>query len=237
MSKLSLVATPIGNLDDITIRAIKTLFTADIVLCEDSRHTGMLIHELSQRYGEFFDQNPDFKPVLLPYYDEIEEKKLPEMIDLLESGKHLALVSDAGTPLVNDPGYRLVRECVKRNILVESIPGPSAVIAALTASGLPSTQFLFMGYPPEKSGKRINQLNQLFTMNHTLSATYIYYVAPHKLVQTLEDIKTVFGDVTIVLARELTKIHEQYWRGLVSDAITEFTDPKGEFVLLFTLRS
>ena len=145
MGKLSIVATPIGNLEDITIRAIKTLFAADIILCEDTRRGGLLLHELNARYGELFDQNPDWKPVFNTYYDEIEEKKLPELIELLQNEKHLALISDAGTPLISDPGFRLVRECMKRNIVVESIPGPSAVIAALTSSGLPTSSFQFFG--------------------------------------------------------------------------------------------
>ncbi len=235
MGKLSIVATPIGNLEDITIRAIKTLFTADIILCEDTRRGGLLLHELNERYGELFDQNPDWKPVFNTYYDEIEEKKLPELIELLQNDKHLALISDAGTPLISDPGFRLVRECQKRNIFVESIPGPSAVIAALTSSGLPTSSFQFFGYPHEKSGKRITHFTEVKKLNDTLKSTYIYYVAPHKLLQTLEDLKMVLGDIEIVLARELTKMHEQIWKGSVSSAISEFKDPKGEFVLLFTL--
>lgn len=235
MGKLSIVATPIGNLEDITIRAIKTLFSADSILCEDTRRGGFLLHELNSRYGELFDQNPDWKPTFIPYYDEVEEKKLPELIGMLQEGKHLALISDAGTPLISDPGYRLVRECMKRDILVESLPGPSAVIAALTSSGLPTSSFQFFGYPHEKSGKRIAQFKELSSRNHSQSTTYIYYVAPHKLSQTLTDMTEVFGDIEIVLARELTKVHEQIWKGNISLAISEFTDPKGEFVLLFAL--
>ncbi len=235
MGKLSIVATPIGNLEDITIRAIKTLFSADIILCEDTRRGGLLLHELNERYGELFDQNPDWKPIFTTYYNEIEEKKLPELIELLQNDKHLALISDAGTPLISDPGFRLVRECMKRNIVVESIPGPSAVIAALTSSGLPTSSFQFFGYPHEKHAKRLKQFESVFQCFKTSEQhiTSIYYVAPHKLIQTLEDMKTVFGDIEIVLARELTKMHEQIWKGTVSAAVSEFKDPKGEFVLLF----
>ncbi len=236
MAKLSIVSTPIGNLEDITIRGIKTLFCADIILCEDTRRAGLLLHELNERYGELFDQNPDWKPVFYTYYDEIEEKKLPEIIELLQNDKHLALISDAGTPLISDPGFRLVRECQKRNITVEGIPGPSAAITALTLSGLPSSSFQFFGYPHEKSGKRISHFNAVKKLHETSPSTYIYYVAPHKLIQTLEDLKSVFGNIEIVLARELTKIHEQIWKGSVSSALSEFTDPKGEFVLLFSLK-
>jgi 16S rRNA (cytidine1402-2'-O)-methyltransferase len=237
MGKLSLIATPIGNLEDITVRAIKTLFTADMILCEDTRHTGMLMKELSTRYGELYEQNPGWKPVFYPYYDEIEEKKLPEIIELLLQDKHLALVSDAGTPLVSDPGFRLVRECIKRNITVESIPGPSALLAALTSSGLPPDKFMFLGYPPEKQSQRIKLFDSLLQSCKTLtqSPTIIFYCAPHKLIQTLLDLKQSFGDQEIALARELTKIHEEIWKGSVTEAVKKFSVPKGEFVLLFSL--
>lgn len=237
MGKLSLVATPIGNLDDITIRAIKTIFTADMILCEDTRHSGMLFHELLMRYGEQFDQNPDWKPTLIPYYDQIEDKKLPEIIELLKIGNHLALVSDAGTPLISDPGFRLVRECVKREIPVESIPGPSAVLAALTSSGLPTDKFIFYGYPPEKQSARIKHFQSLSQCINTLEQkpTAIFYCAPHKFAQTLEDMNQVFGDIEIVVARELTKMHEEVWKGSIKKALDAFKDPKGEFVLLFHL--
>ncbi len=235
MGKLSIVSIPIGNLDDITIRAIKTLFTADAILCEDTRHSGLLLHELSERFGEMFDQNSDWKPVYIPYYDEIENKKLPEVIAMLEEGKHLALISDAGTPLISDPGFRLVRECVKRNIQIESIPGASAFLTALTASGLPVSSFIFLGYPPERQSQRTKMFSNLSHMNRLIDSCYIFYCAPHKLHQTLKEMKDVFGDMQITLARELTKMHEQLWRGTISEAESEFTNPKGEFVLLFQL--
>lgn len=210
---LSIVSTPIGNLDDITIRAIKTLSNADIILCEDTRHTGLMLHALSIPYKK-----------LLPYHDEIENKKLPEIIDLLMQGNHLALVSDAGTPLISDPGFTLVRECLRRNIKVETIPGPSAVIAALTVSGLPTDKFMFLGYVHSKNFKYIQP-----------GVTAIFYEAPHKLLKTLEEMRTAFGDIEICLVRELTKIHEEIWKGKISEAITKFENPKGEFVLLFSI--
>ena len=231
MGKLSVVATPIGNLEDITIRAIKTLFTADFILCEDTRHSGLLMSEITKRYHEFFDFNPDWKPKLIPYYDEIEEKKLPEIIGLLLQGNHLALISDAGTPLISDPGFRLVRECIKRNIAVESVPGPSALLAALTSSGLQTDKFTFYGYPPEKQSARI----KLFQNINSVDGTAILYCAPHKLETTLTDMKEIFGDIDIVVARELTKVHEQVWHGTITKALMEFINPKGEFVLLFHL--
>jgi 16S rRNA (cytidine1402-2'-O)-methyltransferase len=235
MSKLSLVATPIGNLEDITIRAIKTLFTADYILCEDTRHSGLLLQELVRRYGELYELNPDWKPRLFSYYDEIEEKKLPEVIQLLLDGNHVSLISDAGTPLVSDPGFRLVRECVKRNINVESIPGPSAVLTALTSSGLPADTFSFLGYPPEKQTKRKKLFEDIQSANRLIPSTYIFYCAPHKLTQTLEDLKNTVGDIQITIARELTKMHEEVWKGKVSEAVSYFGSPKGEFVLLFNL--
>jgi 16S rRNA (cytidine1402-2'-O)-methyltransferase len=230
MGKLYIVSTPIGNLEDISVRAIKTLFTADAILCEDTRHTGLLIQELTRRYSELFDYNPDWKPKLISYYDEIENKMLPEIIQMLSRGDHLALVSDAGTPLISDPGFRIVRECNKRNIPVESIPGPSAVLAALTSSGLPPDKFIFLGYPPEKKSTRIDVFKKL-----SPKMTNIFYCAPHKLSQTLEDLQFTLGNIEIVIGRELTKIHEETWKGTVSEAITNFTNPKGEFVLLFHL--
>ena len=233
MGKLSLVATPIGNLEDITIRAIKTLFLADTILCEDTRRAGQLYHEILARYGEQFDQNPDSTPTFIPYYDEIEEKQLPHIIELLSSQTNVALISDAGTPLVSDPGYRLVRECHKRNIAVESIPGPSACISALVSSGLPTHDFRFLGYPHEKQGKRIALFSALLKQKE--NTTYIFYIAPHKLAHTLIDMQSVYTDIEIVIARELTKIHEQIWKGTISEALREFSSPRGEFVLLFTL--
>lgn len=234
MGTLFIVSTPIGNLDDITIRAIKTLFSVDAILCEDTRHTGLLIAELTKRYGEQFDSSPDWKPKLISYYDEIEEKRLPEVIEQLLQGEDLALVSDAGTPLISDPGFRLVRECVKRGIKVESVPGPSAVLAALTSSGLPADKFFFLGYPPEKQSQRKKLFDSLTHMNRFM-CTYILYCAPHKLTQTLGDLQASIGDTQIVIGRELTKVHEEIWKGTVKDAMNQFASPKGEFVLLFNI--
>ncbi|MEK7129749.1 MAG: 16S rRNA (cytidine(1402)-2'-O)-methyltransferase [Patescibacteria group bacterium] len=265
MGTLFIVSTPIGNLEDITIRAIKTLFSVDIIACEDTRRTGLLLNELKKRYGSLYSSseesstsrevhaessrlrsNNKSEPRLLSYYDQIEQSKTPELIELLEQGKEVALVSDAGTPLVSDPGYKLVREAIRRGITVVSIPGPTAAIAALTASGLPTDKFLFLGYPPEKSSHRIRlfeSLSEVFKRPRLVEArrgldkspTFIFYCAPHKLVQTLEDMKQTLGDIDIVIARELTKVHEEVWRGSISEAIVEFQLPKGEIVLLFCL--
>jgi 16S rRNA (cytidine1402-2'-O)-methyltransferase len=232
MSSLFIVSTPIGNLEDITIRAMKVLFAADVILCEDTRHTGNLLNELRKRYPALTTEH---KPMLVAYYDEIEDKKIPEVVGMLEEGRNLALVSDAGTPLVSDPGFRLVRECIKRNIKVESIPGASAILTALTSSGLPSDKFSFLGYLPEKQGQRLKLLGDLPQMSKLVASTYIAYCAPHKLEQTLVDIKEVLGDIEITIARELTKIHEEVWKGTVTSATEQFKNPQGEFVLLFNL--
>ena len=218
MGKLYIVSTPIGNLQDITVRAVKILSSVDLVLCEDTRHTGLLLQKLN------------ISAKLVPYYDEIEDKRIPEVIDWLENGKNIALVSDSGTPLISDPGFRLVRECVKRGIKVESIPGPSAALAALTSSGLPPDKFIFLGYPPEKQSARLELFKKL-----SPNITTIFYCAPHKLATTLTDMKTVLGDLEIVVCRELTKIHEEIWRGRLTNAISHFKAPKGEFVVLFNI--
>lgn len=219
MGTLYIVATPIGNRLDITLRAIKTLETVDIILCEDTRRTGLLLKTNAR---------------LVSYYDEIENKRTPEVMSWLELGKNVALVSDAGTPLISDPGYKLVRECQKRNISVICIPGPSAFLAALTTSGLPTDKFLFLGYPPEKKSHRISLFSSLRSIDRSkfFPITIIFYCAPHKLQTTLEDMKDILGDLDIVIARELTKIHEEVWRGKISVAQKYFRNPKGEFVLL-----
>lgn len=238
MGKLSIVSTPIGNLDDITIRAIKTLSAADIILCEDTRRTGLLLQHLKNTYLSNNSAAADKLHRFIRFDDHTENTLLPEIVNGLERDHSVALVSDAGTPLISDPGFRLVRECVKRGIKVESVPGPSAFLAALTSSGLPTDKFFFLGYPPEKQSTRRSLFNDVLSCSRTskqIHPTYIFYCAPHKLAQTLEDIKEVFGDIPITIARELTKVHEQTWKGTVSQAMSSFSVPKGEFVLLFRL--
>lgn len=209
MGTLYIVATPIGNLEDITYRAVKILPAVDLILCEDTRHTGLLLQHLH------------ISTPLQAYYDEIEDKKIPEVIQLLKT-KSIALVSDAGTPLISDPGFRLVRECIKRNIRVVSVPGSSAILAALTISGLPPDKFMFLGFFDKKNLSYIQK-----------NITTIFYCSPHKVARNLEELKEKFGDIDIVLARELTKIHEETWRGKISEALDYFNNPQGEFVLLF----
>ena len=227
MGTLFLVSTPIGNLKDITIRAIEVLQMVDSIACEDTRRTAILLRSIQK--------DTVLQAKLISYYEENEDKRIPEIITALKNGLSLALVSDAGTPTISDPGFRLVRECVKEGIKVEPIPGPSAVIAALSASGLPTDRFLFLGYLPRKKGNRKKILKLTQKATGELSATVVFYEAPHRLVETLTYVMEIFGDIEIVLARELTKIHEEIKRGIISLVIERFrkTAPKGEFVILF----
>ncbi len=262
MGTLYIVSTPIGNLEDITIRAIKTLFSVDIVACEDRRRTGLLLHALkkyvdnhaaaairlsivrekargSNKDSRGSNKNSNGKDererMLVRFDDHTESQQTPWLVEQLLQGINVALVSDAGTPLISDPGYKLVSEAIKRGIKVVSIPGPTAAIAALTISGLPMNQFLFLGYPPEKEKHRKDLFHNLITMQPSNHPTIIFYCAPHKLHQTLTDMQTVFGDILIVIARELTKIHEEVWRGTLTEAFKHFSDPQGEFVFLLQL--
>lgn len=226
MGTLYIVATPIGNLDDITFRAIKTLQTVDAIACEDTRKTSVLLNKILP-----------IRPRLISYYEQNELQRIPEIINALKNGINIALVSDAGTPTISDPGFKLVREAIKEGIKVESIPGPSSVISALVASGLPTDKFLFLGYPPRKPGHRKKFFQSITTALHSVKATVILFEAPHKLIRTLQEMKEVFGDIDIVICRELTKIHEEIQRSKISFSIDHFSKitPKGEFIILFNL--
>src|SRR3989344_8750759 len=166
MGTLYVVSTPIGNLEDITIRAIKTLFVVDVIACEDSRHTGLLLQELKKRHPELTVQEK--KPQLIPYHEHNEMQETPRLVGLLEEDKTIALVSDAGTLLVSDPGFLLIKECRKRNIPIIPIPGPSSVITALSVSGLPTDNFWFVGYLPKKQGRRTKFLKSMLLCFETL---------------------------------------------------------------------
>ncbi|MEK7450918.1 MAG: 16S rRNA (cytidine(1402)-2'-O)-methyltransferase [Patescibacteria group bacterium] len=227
---LFLVATPIGNLQDITLRAIEVLRKVDIIACEDTRKTGLLLQNIFK--GER-------KPRLISYYEQNELLRIPEIISALKDGIDIALVSDAGTPTISDPGFKLIRECVREGIKVESIPGPSAVITSLVSSGLPTDKFLFLGYPPRKPGHRKSLFENVKAASLLIKSTIIFFEAPHKIIRTLEELKVTFGDIDIVIARELTKIHEEIRREKISTSIEHFSkvNPKGEFVILFNLAS
>jgi len=235
MGTLYIVATPIGNLGDITLRALKTLFAVDIIACEDTRRTGLLLEKLLTEFAA----NPadKHKPRLLSYYEQNEQQRIPEILELLESGQNIALVSDAGTPLVSDPGFKLIRECIAKGLKIESLPGASSVITALTASGLPTDKFTFVGYPPRKTGHRMTFYQDIKTAQDSIKSTVIMFEAPHRINKTLGELLEVFGDIEIVICRELTKIHEEIRRETISRAASHFkkSEPRGEFVLLFHL--
>lgn len=223
--ELYIVATPIGNLEDISERAKRILAEVDILLCEDTRHTGLLLKRI--KIGK--------KPKLISYYDANEQQRIPEIINQLKAGLKIALVTDAGTPLISDPGYKLVRECIKRDVRLVAIPGPTALITALTVSGLPTNNFYFLGYLPEKQLKRLAILKQVWQFSRLLQhkPTFIIYESPYRLRDLLIDLKNIFGDVEVVVCRELTKVHEEVFRGRISQSISYFLKPKGEFVILF----
>lgn len=235
MGTLYLVATPIGNLQDISLRALKTLFDVDVIACEDTRRTGGLLEKLIQEFAS----NPQDKrkPRLLSYYEQNEVQRIPEIISLLQQDIAVALVSDAGTPAISDPGFKLIRECIAQKIKVEALPGASSVTTALLVSGLPTDKFTFVGYPPRKPGHRMTFFENIKISQESLKSTIIMFEAPHKLQKTLEELQSVFGDIDIVLARELTKIYEEVRREKISESLNHFkkTEPRGEFVLLFHL--
>lgn len=230
MGILYIVATPIGNLKDISLRAMQVLRNVDTILCEDTRRTGILLTSL----GEMG------RPNLLSYYEQNEEQRIPGVLNILRNGLDVALVTDAGTPSISDPGFRLVRACIEENLPVTAIPGPSSVLTALVVSGLPTDKFLFLGYPPAKPGHRTSlfaAVKQMLTLKERIHPTVIFFAAPHKLLRTLEELQDEFGDIEIVLCRELTKVHEEIRREKVSESVVHFQEvaPKGEFVVLFNL--
>jgi len=238
---LYLVSTPIGNMEDISLRTIKTIGSVDILLCEDTRHTGLLISWIISKLeiqNSKIASNLNFKfqkPKLLSYQEHNEFERIPEVISILKEGKNIALVSDAGTPTISDPGFKLVRECIKNNIQIITIPGSTALISALTLSGLPTDRFTFFGYFPEKKGKGENLLQSI----NSASGTIIFYESCYRIKKTLLFIKDKLGDIEIVVCSELTKIYEKTIRGKISNVLTFIgeNNPKGEYVLLFNLNT
>jgi 16S rRNA (cytidine1402-2'-O)-methyltransferase len=215
---LSIVATPIGNLKDITFRAMETLKTVDLIACEDTRHTKkLLLH-----YG--------ITTPTTSYFEHNKIKKGEYLIGLLKEGKNVALVSDSGTPGISDPGYNIINLAIKNNVALTVIPGPCAFIVALVQSGMPTDSFVFEGFLPNKSGKRRNYLKLLKDEKRTM----IFYESPHRLLKTLADIQDILGDRDIVISRELTKVFEETLRMKVSSVIQHFTKnpARGEFILI-----
>ena len=216
--KLYIVSTPIGNLEDMTLRALRVLSQVDLVAAEDTRHTGLLL----QRY-EVHNQ-------LTSYHDHNKEKKTPRLISVLKAGKNVAMVSDAGTPGISDPAFYLVRAAVREGIEIVPVPGPSAFLAALVVSGLPTDRFVFEGYLPQKQPKRLKKLESLKEEERTI----IFYESRHRLNQVVADILATFGDRPMVLARELTKKFEEIFRGKTSEILTHISSKsvRGEVVIL-----
>lgn len=217
MGTLFLVATPIGNLEDITIRAIRVLGEVRLIAAEDTRHT----HKLLAHYH--------ISTPTISYHEHNKISRLDEILKKLEDGD-VALVSDAGTPALNDPGYELVRAALQAGHNISPIPGPSAPLAALVSSGLPTDRFLYLGYLPRRSAERRKSLLDIAEFPYTL----IYLETPHRLVHSLSDLLETLGDRPVCLARELTKLYEEIWRGSLSEAIEYFQmqTPRGEFTLV-----
>lgn len=220
--KLFVVATPIGNLKDITLRAIETLEQADYVAAEDTRRTGVLLKQYN------------ISASLISYHEYSGEKKENEIISHLLSGKNIALVSDAGTPLISDPGYPVVKSAREAGIEIVCIPGPCAAVAAMSVAAVGDGKFLFWGFLDAKSSVRKKQLEQIKSCPHPV----VLYESPHRLLLTLRDIQQICGPNTgIVVARELTKIYEEYFFGKIPDAVREFEqrEVRGEFVLILEI--
>jgi 16S rRNA (cytidine1402-2'-O)-methyltransferase len=220
LGKLYLVGTPIGNLEDITLRAIRILQEVDLIAAEDTRRTGKLLQHLAISTPQ------------ISYHEHNHHGRIPELISRLQQGESLALVTDAGMPSISDPGVELVQAAIAQQITVIPIPGVTAVISALAASGLPTDRFVFEGFLPLKESDRQARL-ELFRSE---TKTIVLYEAPHRILKTLKDLAAVVGDEReIVLARELTKIHEEFWRGKIGKAVDLYTkerQPKGEYTLV-----
>jgi 16S rRNA (cytidine1402-2'-O)-methyltransferase len=219
--ELFIVATPIGNLEDITQRALRVLREVDLLACEDTRHTRKLLNHFAI----------DTKTI--SYHEHNERERAEELCALLESGKNVALVSDAGTPLINDPGYRIVTTAIERGIRVLPVPGPAAFIAALAASGLPTDHFFFGGFLPARASARRAKLEEL----RSIPATLVFYEAPHRIAAALKEAAEVLGNRRAVVARELTKLHEEFVRGTLHELVERFSKAgpaRGEMVLLIS---
>ena len=184
---LYIVATPIGNLEDITIRAIKTLFSVNGIACEDTRKTGMLLKLLQEKYSALIEDPSVERPRLIPYHEHNEHRVIPELLNALKNGLNIALVSDAGTPGISDPGFRLIRECVLEGVKVISVPGPSSVISALVSSGLPTDKFLFLGYPPHKGGKRGQLYEAVLKSDEYVKSTIILFKCLNEFMWCFEE--------------------------------------------------
>lgn len=215
-NNIYLIPTPIGNLDDITIRGLDLLKSVDVILCEDTRVTGQLL----KKYG--------ISKKLISCHEYNEDKIKYHVVELLREGQRIGLVTDQGTPIISDPGFKIVEEVIKNDFNVVGLPGATAFVPALITSGLSPSRFLFYGFLNAKSSKQKQELEQLKYFPYTI----IFYEAPHRIKATLENILEVFGDRSISLSRELSKIYEEIYRGKISEIISNITDIKGEIVLV-----
>jgi len=220
---LYIVSTPIGNLEDLTARAKKVLGKVDYILCEDTRVTGLMLKSLGV----------DLKAKMISYYDEVEEQKLPEVIKFLEEGLSLALVTDSGTPIISDPGYKLVKKCREQNIPVAALPGPCAAINAMVLSGLPGGRFSFLGFLPKKEGERKRVLEEY----KNVGGSKIVYESPYRIGRLISEIRNVYGDeIKVAMCREMTKLHEEVIWGNIAqiEEVLKKRKLKGEMVVVFS---
>ena len=216
---LYVVATPIGNLEDMTFRSLRILRSVQVIAAEDTRHTGKLLQHFQVTTPQ------------ISYHQHNARQRIPQLIDRLQQGQSIALVTDAGVPTISDPGGELIQACIEKEISVVPIPGASAVITALSAAGLATDRFVFEGFLPAKPKARRQHLQALAPETRTL----VFYESPHRLREMLKDLETCLGsDRCLVLARELTKLHEEFWRGTIQDAILHYADqnPQGEYTVV-----
>lgn len=216
---LYIVPTPIGNLEDITLRALRVLKDVDYIACEDTRRTGNLIKQLNIPKKE-----------LISYYDNVEERKKERIVQIIQEGKSIALVSDSGTPLISDPGYKLIKECIEKNIPIYPLPGATAFVPALVASGFAVHHFCFLGFPPQKKGRKAF-IEKIVKCPYTV----IVYEAANRILRLLKEIRDGIGDeIQICIAREISKVYEEFIRGTIKNCIEicEKRPLKGEVVLI-----
>lgn len=245
MAKLYVVPTPIGNLEDISLRALKVIFTVPIILAEDTRRSANLLSYFRQqeRLLESLQLSAEHKPRYLSLHEYNEQSRIPQVMDLLSQGQDMALLSDAGTPLISDPGFKLIRQVAHESShQVVPLPGPTAWVTALVGSGLPPNRVLFVGFLPAKQKARLKELANLqltcLKMKHV--PTIVVYESAHRLVTSLRDLAKVAGEIEIVIAQEMTKLHEKFWYLPISQAINQFKQfkrPKGEYTLVFRFAS